>query len=173
MRLSILQLARLRGWEDTTIHLIELAIADTPGCALDFDTERDIDLPWFQEFHPLRPALDRLLLDQFDVDLRQARHGPPKVPLTALQRLSAPHVLEYIEALSVSMKAAHDSLEREIHQELAVHEAEQLLDRIQKKGFPSGRDPGYAFGVPLSGLLECVAARSTAAIVVFSPGVPS
>lgn len=138
MRLSLLQLARLRGWEDTTINLVEQAIADTPDCALDFDTERDIDLPWFQEFHSLRPALDLLLLEQFGVDLRQAKHGPSEVPLTALQRASAPHVLEYIETLSVSMKAVRDSLEREIHQELAGHETEQLLERIQKKGFPSG-----------------------------------
>lgn len=138
MKLSLLQIARLRDWQETTINLIEQAIADTPGCTLDFDTERDIDLPWFQEFQALRPALDLVLMDQYGVDLREVSNGPPKTPLTALQRASAPHVLEYLETLSVSMRAVVDSLERELNQELAAHETKQFLQRFQSGGFSRG-----------------------------------
>lgn len=138
MKLSLLQIARLRGWEKTTLNLIEQAIADTPGCTLDFDTERDIDLPWFQEFQGLRPALDLVLLDQFGVDLREVGNGPPRTPLTAVQRASAPHLLEYLETLSALMEAVVDSLERELNQDLAAHETKRFLQRVQSRGLSPG-----------------------------------
>lgn len=138
MRFSLFQLARLRAWEDITISLIEQAIADTPDCTLDLDTEWDIDLAWIHEFAALRPALNRVLLDQFGVDVERIEWRAPKTPLTAVQRASAPHLLEYIESLEVSMKAVHDSLEREIFHDLAVVEAEALLERIHKQGLPNG-----------------------------------
>lgn len=138
MRLSLLQLARLRGWNDTTINLIEQAITDTPDCPLDIHTEWDIDLPWLESFKSLRPALDAVLLDQFGVDLSRIAEGPPAAPLTALQRASAPYLLAYIEAMSATLAAVHDSLEHEIGQELAVKETARFLGRFRTKGFPSG-----------------------------------
>lgn len=54
MRLSLLQLARLGLWEESTIDLIAQALSHTPECSLDFLDEYEIDLRWYGEYRSRR-----------------------------------------------------------------------------------------------------------------------
>ena len=138
MRLSLLQLARLGHWEESTIDLIAQALSHTPECSLDFLDENEIDLRWYGEYRSLRGALDRLLFEKFGVNSRDVEGRAADERLTPLQGRAELHLRRYLESLSGAVKAIRDSSGDEIYKAVAIRETHELLNRMQKRDFSAG-----------------------------------
>lgn len=134
MRASLIQLARLRNLQASTIALLMQAIEATGG--LDLDTEHEIDLEWVERYRALAPAYGVAVRGQHEADLAEQRAlGAHNADLDLVNDIAKAHVCSFWALLSNVLRAMAAEHERAIALEAATKATrEALMAALGKSG---------------------------------------
>lgn len=119
MRASLIQLARLRDLQDSTIALLMQAIDET--CGIDLDTECEIDFEWVDRYRALAPAFGEAVRRQYEADMAEQRAiGAHNMDLDLVNEVAKAHVVAFWTLLSGALRAMAAEHERALAAETAT-----------------------------------------------------